>query len=988
MKIQRNPWRENDLLPMDELYQELTIEKLEERAWGSVGSTVRNYQTLFGVEWSEDQPDLEAGRAQQVAGVVMTSAAKKWKMESVSHEADGIAGDRNENSGGINETHKSDDKNQREFRVEAEDSVAAAALDTDVARDEDNNVRVDRRGRAASKKEAPKRRKILVKGEPGMGKTTWVKKVAYDWAMRRFTVFNIVLLVMLKLVRPGEAIESVIIKQEHNGWIRGLNVSEGAVRRVLETYGDQCLLILDGLDEHTAGENRDVMDIFNNAKLLTCNILVTSRPHRADPLGHHFGSIVRINGFAEEQALQFATRILKDENMAREVVRFQPTVDHERLSQSPILLAFLCVLVKNDPSLDLTDETINKGYIYMRMIRCVYKKYTQKKGVSYDDSAFVEMLRRVGKVAWTTLISGDPLMRKGDIEKDVGADAFDIGLLIGHEDARLSADETADVVVTWPHRSVQEFLASVHFVSRLDEGDNLQDLLGSGDGYEILLDNVLFFQFVRWLLNPSTDNSVMQIKQRGTVLDQLTSHIAALVDVSRLDLDDDLFPVLEELISQGTFETCLWTTILNKLTRTQHVYFPTTTAADVVRQIMCAIQQTHHQLQSVNFWFRSTDQDELEYVRVIGANKAQLDALLDALQLSNRQVHVGKDCKIDTDVLARPNARSVMVSCDNEKELFQHEWPSLQYLECYRLGVEELEALGSAVERGLLPCLESLKVTRCIFDEDVFCRYTWRGLRHVSCWGEAPRVLKAENFPSLETVTWQLFKIRIDKWEDMNEITLCRPEELKAEGAFSFLFMFMCTHSSRLVEFDLSENQWSKFLREFPVLPCLAKLTFGLLDDRGGRLVARASAEGRLPALKHMSLKALCNISSLFEFCTWNQLLSLNVFDTVKTSVFPVLWSKAESGCLESLQELTVGRISEKPQRKHHGGIGPFPRLRKLSIDKCLNEHNLQLLVEMVEEDYFPALRTLCCPDITTDALLAEIRVKRNLLRKGVGFYI
>ena len=63
-----------------------------------------------------------------------------------------------------------------------------------------------------------------------MGKTTVSKKAAYDWAMGIFKTFTIVFFVFLKLVKPGDSIESIIIEQTPA--LEGL----GLKRNSTETY--------------------------------------------------------------------------------------------------------------------------------------------------------------------------------------------------------------------------------------------------------------------------------------------------------------------------------------------------------------------------------------------------------------------------------------------------------------------------------------------------------------------------------------------------------------------------------------------------------------------------------------------------------------------------------------------------------------------------------------------------------------------------------
>ena len=116
----------------------------------------------------------------------------------------------------------------------------------------------------------------------------------------------------------------------------------------------------------------------------------------------------------------------------------------------------MCLLVRED-DIDLTNTTMHIGEIYTRMVRCLYKKYIIRKGLSFYADQFEAVLISVGKLALKTLLSGNPLLQRSVVIKEVGPDAFDYGLLIGHDDFRLIRDETADIFVTFPHRIFRSF---------------------------------------------------------------------------------------------------------------------------------------------------------------------------------------------------------------------------------------------------------------------------------------------------------------------------------------------------------------------------------------------------------------------------------------------------------------------------------------------------------------------------------------------------
>lgn len=384
-----------------------------------------------------------------------------------------------------------------------------------------------------------KAKRILVKGDPGIGKTTFVKKVAWDWAKRILTAVSVVFFISMKLVRPGDTIENMIIQQ--TPVLEGCHVTESRLRNILEKFGFRCLIIFDGYDEckDSSGNygNEDVVRLLRGQKFLRCNVLLTSRPHITADIEHYFCPIVTAKGFGEESAERFASKILVQNSKLRQVLDFE-CFQSEGFRygdcKCPVLLLFVCILV-NHNAIDLSRKDITMGEIYTRLVRCLYRKFVNRRGLNITSGGFVGVLKDVGKVAWNTLISDNLLVQRSEIIRDAGDDAFDYGFLIGYEDHQLSANETADIMVTFPHRTIQEFLGSFYLIQMLSEGKPVRTLLGKYSEDPIFMTNPMFLHFCLWLIYESSP--LLSFDEIGSVFEALQSFILEKVDVVQLDLD-------------------------------------------------------------------------------------------------------------------------------------------------------------------------------------------------------------------------------------------------------------------------------------------------------------------------------------------------------------------------------------------------------------------------------------------------------------------
>ena len=355
-----------------------------------------------------------------------------------------------------------------------------------------------------------KNRKILIKADPGMGKTTLGRKVARDWGTGVFKKYSLVFFVALKFVKPGDPIENIIMQQIPE--LEGLKISQQKLKALLDRFSNRILIILDGLDEHRLGQNKDVLKIIKNQMLLDCRIVVSSRPHSAKEVEKHFPTIIRVEGFTETKARKFVSNFFTDSRKITEILQFKPSDSRENfpVHKCPILLSFLCLLVKEN-KIDLSDTKLTVGDLYLQMVRCLYRKYTNRKDIGFVESEFVQVMKSVGILALRTLLSNNPLLQISEVLGIVGEFAFEYGFFAGHEDFRLFTNPTADIYVTYAHRSLEEFFGSFGFLQALDDGKSVDDILGSDCEEPIFMVNPLVFQFCLWLL--TTNNRVFQFSE-------------------------------------------------------------------------------------------------------------------------------------------------------------------------------------------------------------------------------------------------------------------------------------------------------------------------------------------------------------------------------------------------------------------------------------------------------------------------------------------
>ena len=319
---------------------------------------------------------------------------------------------------------------------------------------------------AANKNGAvPKR--IIVQGQTGIGKSTFVKKLAVDWAELDDTTtedkqkdilktFELLVVVNLKEVSKCQSLKDVISRSSI--FAREEKYLTDGLLNYITNNQDKVLLVFDGYDEYRCGSNSEIYKIFSGSELRNCCILITTRISKADELRAFKDLHAEITGFGEEDRKAFMTRMLGSEEEAEEL-RFHLLFRHKlsELAKVPLLLLFFCTLWKKGKSKSFPES---KTKLYLAMVQYVLNHNQRKDsparfGKVHD---FKEVIAEIGKVALECLLKDDHVFEYDQLSNAGLCDeSFIVGLLQVTEYAE---NLQPAGIVSFIHKSIQEFLAA------------------------------------------------------------------------------------------------------------------------------------------------------------------------------------------------------------------------------------------------------------------------------------------------------------------------------------------------------------------------------------------------------------------------------------------------------------------------------------------------------------------------------------------------
>ena len=353
-------------------------------------------------------------------------------------------------------------------------------------------------------KECLSPRTILIEGDPGMGKTTYCQKLAYDWATKKdewdpsFPEIEVLLLLKCNEIQSNiwEAIDDQILPEEMED-----QAKECFFKFVRENQS-KVLLVLDGLDEVDPSNLKVLSSLIQGKELSGCYIVVTSRHEAGSKVRRYFDTLWEIEGFTKKDAKSFIRKYFKNihkEHLAKKFIEriwdvpfrsdSQQDRDLSELTKNPLNTALLCVICEDFEGVFPTSRT----ELYTEIVLCVLRRYEQKQGLASKNEDLMTVYKKelidLGRMALESLLKGELYFEEH--KSDGGLIVLSKFGFLSHQ----AGGSKRKVVVRYAflHKSFQEFFSGFYLAYKLIEGEIECESVVTDQRYENELYQVFLF---------------------------------------------------------------------------------------------------------------------------------------------------------------------------------------------------------------------------------------------------------------------------------------------------------------------------------------------------------------------------------------------------------------------------------------------------------------------------------------------------------------
>ena len=200
--------------------------------------------------------------------------------------------------------------------------------------------------------------RILLIGEAGVGKTTFLAKLTHDWMTERdFKTIELLIHIPLRQAKKTEVLGDIVQQ-----YLSDMTAYGRRLDKHIKTSQHNVMFLLDGLDEFDGDIPGDhvLAKIMSGEKYKECVVIITTRPWRADKIidlrhSEKKFTFVSVEGFTKENMKNYVDKFFQnDEAMALSLKCFLDDDSNSGgvfstiMAPFPIFLAMLCHIWKNE----------------------------------------------------------------------------------------------------------------------------------------------------------------------------------------------------------------------------------------------------------------------------------------------------------------------------------------------------------------------------------------------------------------------------------------------------------------------------------------------------------------------------------------------------------------------------------------------------------------------------------------------------------------
>ena len=307
-----------------------------------------------------------------------------------------------------------------------------------------------------------------------MGKTTYLQKLAYDWANKQseweesFPAIEVLLLLRCNDIKTSieEAIDDQILPRDID------KEAKETFFKYIKENESKVLLLLDGLDEAKSCKQEMFLSLVQSKLFPVCHIVITSRHEEGKEIRPYCDTLWEIVGFTKEDSKIFIRKYFEGkDHLAEKLIQdhFNNWCDNPSdysladLTKNPLNMTLICCLFEDSEAVFYLSRTL----LYIEIVLLVLRRYEKKNGLASNEDlilVYEKELLLLGSFAFDSLRKGKFYF---EIQRDMVKSITNLEFLSLQQGGTTSKPCTR---CTFSHKSFQEFFAGFYLAFQIIHG--------------------------------------------------------------------------------------------------------------------------------------------------------------------------------------------------------------------------------------------------------------------------------------------------------------------------------------------------------------------------------------------------------------------------------------------------------------------------------------------------------------------------------------